>query len=197
MVLQYKPDVTVQFSNTTNEYACTYKFIKQLKKEWNLNLHIVKPPMNFWECVKKHGFPSYRRFHHGAPACCEILKERPAKKFYKQNRIDLVFTGLSAFESRVRKFAIYNHGLLFYSKKWEQFRCHPVALWNEMDVWDYIEKNRLPINQAYEKYGLDRTGCKYCTGFIGWERKLARLNPKILRKIQQMMGQTSLHDFYG
>jgi len=60
---------------------------------------------------------------------------------------------------------------------------------------NYIEQNNLPLNEAYEKYSLDRVGCMFCTGFIGWEKKLARISPKILKKILRMMGQSNLEDF--
>jgi len=74
-------------------------------------------------------------------------------------------------------------------------RCHPIALWNEMDVWRYIEANKLPVNQAYEKYGLGRIGCKFCTNYIGWEKVVSRIHPKAYRKIKRMMGEPVLDEF--
>lgn len=195
MVLQHKPDVIVTFCDTTNEYAETYKFVKRIRDEWNLNLYWIKPEMNFWQCMEKYGFPSPGRYHRGAPDCCRILKEKPAKKWYSFLKVDLVFTGISAFESRNRKFITYQKGLIFESERWGHVRCHPIALWDELSVWRYIEENSLPVNEAYEKYRLDRTGCKYCTNFIGWQIKLARMNPRILKKILRMKGQSNLEDF--
>jgi 3'-phosphoadenosine 5'-phosphosulfate sulfotransferase (PAPS reductase)/FAD synthetase len=145
--------------------------------------------------MEKYGFPSPSRYREGVPKCCYYLKEKPFKKWCKLLRIDLIFTGISAFESRSRKLAIHRHGLIFKSKRWGAMRCHPIALWNEMDVWKYIEENKLPVNQAYEKYGLERIGCKFCTNYPGWEKVVSRIHPKTYRRIKRMMGEPVLDEF--
>jgi len=210
LVLKQKPDVIVAFNNTLVEYKETVKFVRWLAKEWNLNFYEIKPPkgVNFWKIVKEYGFPTIRAWHKDGvsePACCRFLKTEPVAEFYNKKHIDCFITGISAFESRARKLGIASRGLLrgvryvgHYGKLWnETLACHPIALWTELDIWRYIEQNSLPVNPAYEKYGLDRTGCFCCTGYLNWQKVLSRTHPNIFRKIIRMMGQSSLRDFYG
>jgi len=122
--------------------------------------------------------------------------------FYKQHGIDCVFTGLSAFESRTRKIFIAHNGLMYRAKRLGSYKlkqpilkANPVGYWTDKDIWGYIELNGLPINPIYNF--TDRNGCMTCTGFIGWDKQLSRINPKLYRKIMHMIGKTVLSDFGG
>jgi len=208
LVLQHKPDVIVNFNNTTNEYPETVKYVRWLAKEWNLNFYEVKPKTTFWKVVKEHGFPklvtrTWERHRTPEPKCCHLLKTQPISEFYKRKHIDCYFTGISAFESRARKFRIAKVGLITevthvgHSSKLHHstISAYPVGLWTDLDIYRYIEENKLPLNPAYEKYGVERTGCMFCTNHIGWQKRIARNHPRMYRKILRMMGQSSLEDF--
>jgi len=209
LVLQHKPDVIVVFNNTLVEYPETVRYVRKIAEEWNLNFYEVKPDkgVNYWKIVREHGFPQVRGWKKdkvAEPKCCSLLKTKPVAKFYNENRVDCYITGISAFESRMRKLGIYQRGLIRTVKKvghdgklWKPIiACHPVGLWTELDIWNYIEENSLPVNPVYEKYGLERTGCMFCTGYIGWEKVISRTHPYAFKKILKMMyGQTNLSDW--
>jgi len=193
MVLQHKSDVMVLFNNTTNEMPETLKYVRWLAKEWNLNLYEVRPETNYWKVVEKYGFPHHNRWYKKAK-CCYYLKEKPAKNFYIKNEVDCIFTGISGVESRVRKINTAKRGFLYTVKLDDKrvLKANPLAVWTDRDVWRYIEENNLPVNPAYEKYDLDRTGCIACTGFIGWQEKMRRINPRLYEYVMRKMGQTTL-----
>jgi phosphoadenosine phosphosulfate reductase len=197
MVLQYNPDVTVLYNNTRNEFPETVKFVRELAKAWNLNFHEVKPDTNFWAIVKKYGYPHVQRYKYKEPKCCKYLKNRPAALFYKENGIDCVFTGISAYESRARLLFLIKEGLVYKVKRlgdvrYTLLKVAPVGHWTDKDIWEYIRKNELPVNPAYEKYGIDRVGCRICTGHLGWREQLKKVCPAIYRKIMMDMGQMVL-----
>ena len=197
MVLQYKPDIPVIFVNTTNEFADTVKYVRNLAKKWNLNLYELRPRWNFWKVVKLFGFPPESRYRYGEPHCCYILKIEPILRIYKQERFDANFTGLSAFESHTRMVNFLTKGVMFKTKYiggryWLPFKIlsvKPIYFWNEAEVWKYIEENELPVNPVYEKHDMDRCGCRLCTGHKGWREQIKKISPRlyeyVLRKIEE------------
>jgi len=212
LVLRYKPDVIVTFNNTGVEYPETVRYVHKIAKEWNLNFYELRPKWTFWQVMKRYGFPrasrsweSSKKYGAGIvePMCCKLLKVEPVANFYNTKHIDCYFTGITAFESRGRKFRIAKHGLICkvryvgHSSQLNRptLAVYPIGLWTELDVWTYIEENNLPVNPAYEKYGIERTGCMYCTSYIGWQRYLASNYPKVYKKILRMVGQSNLGDF--
>lgn len=188
MVLQKKNDVIVLFNNTTNEMPETLKYVRWLAKEWKLNFYEVKPETNFWKIVDKYGFPHHRRYYNKKPKCCYYLKIKPAEAFYKEHGVDCVFTGISAYESRVRKICAVKQGMLYKNKKY--LKAYPIIFWSDDDVWKYIEENNLPVNPAYKKYKINRIGCIACTGFINWQKKMQKINPRLYEYVMRKMGQS-------
>lgn len=203
MALQVNPKIKVVFNNTGVEYPETYVYRDLLKKDWNLNLIETKGIKSFWQCVKEYGFPlirseyAWKKQHgkHEKPECCIFLKEKPMAKACRDFGIEACITGLRCAESGVRMFTLSQRGQYYHTKKWGSlWRYHPIGFWSHAQVWDYLKENNIPINQIYLK-GKDRSGCMPCTGFLNWEKQLAKANPKMYRIVQKMRKVPLLDDF--
>jgi len=195
LTLQHDPNVTVLYVNTGVQFPETRPYVMKLKEEWKLNLIEAKPKTTFWKIVEQYGFPKQSRLKE-KPMCCLLLKEEPAYRVIKKKFLTGQITGLSAFESRSRKLLIARHGLLYYTWKfgrwnlnWRFWSAHPLAYWTDADVFEFIEKEKLPLNPAYEKYELTRTGCVPCTAHLLWEEQVAKVNPRLYEFLQKLRGQ--------
>lgn len=188
LVRQVDDNVPAIFNNTGVEYPETVRFCKTIP-----DLTEVKPDRTFWDCVDEYGWPMSKGKNPKirGNACCYYLKEKPARQFYKENNIDLVFTGLTEGESRMRFMMLRHHGPYYFQKKEKVWKCHPIHDWSEDEVWDYIHQRGLPYNPIYDN-GAVRCGCGPCTAYLSWKKRLARENPKLLRIVLQKQGQAQL-----
>ena len=205
MALKYNPNIKVLFLNTGVEFPETIKFKEQITKDWNLNLVESKPLKSFWECIEKYGVPTYRgKGTARTPKCCHYLKEKPAEILQKEIGINAILTGLMACESRQRKLTMmrYDHkkapimshgdiefcGQRWFSKHDTTWKYHPIAYWNEQDVWNYIYQKDLPVNPVYYKWNgiYDRCGCLPCTAYIGWEKKLSKSHKGLYLQLKKL-----------
>jgi len=179
------------YNDTGVVYPETTPFVEELADEWGFELHMTKPEKSFWECVREYGFPNGSRERSGEPRCCYWLKTRPMRNFVKNNKIDLFVTGEQSTESGTRRVAFMQYGEAFRYRKWRTKhkvrKCKPVDIWTDEDIWNYIEDENLPVNPAYEKYGIERTGCFTCTAFKGWEEKMKKFSPKLYQKVKEEM----------
>lgn len=193
MCLKYQPEIQVIFNNTGVEYPEIIDYINQIRHAWNLNFVDIKPEMTFWQCVDKWGFPEIRGYNRKArsPKCCLHLKEYPAKKHYRKNDIEAVFTGLQAVESRNRQLLFSYRGDHYYSKKWKCWKVHPIGFWTDQNIFDYTSQENFEFSKIYKK--IERSGCMPCTGFKNWKEQLAKSNPKMLSRVLMLKeGQTQL-----
>lgn len=182
-----RKDIRAVFCNTGVEYPETVRFCKSIS-----NLIELKPEKTFWQCVDEYGWPQVKAKAktHGN-LCCMWLKERPAMSYYKENNIDLVFTGLTSAESRNRMMLMMRLGPYYFAKTQNMWKCHPISEWTAEQVWEYIRAHDLKYNPIYDR-GAVRCGCGPCTAYISWKKRLARENPKLLRIILQKQGQAQL-----
>lgn len=204
--LQANPKIKVVFANTGVEYKETYQFRDFLVKEWNLNYHETQPIKSFWECVKEYGYPKKRSDYRrrkgkknmtGSPQCCYFLKERPTALWYTENNIEAIFLGITWDESYQRRYLIIRYGDSYKTKKNQSSaknKIHPIAFWKTDEVWRYIRENNIPYNKIYDR-GARCCGCAPCTSYINWDENMAKLTPKLFRKVLHDQGGTQLSDF--
>ncbi|MCK4351910.1 phosphoadenosine phosphosulfate reductase family protein [candidate division WOR-3 bacterium] len=176
MLKKYSRNFTVLWNNTLVEYPDTYKFAREIIKDWELDCVEARPKVTFWEIVEKYGFPIYSRNSKGHKQyatykCCEELKKKPTTIALRNMNCDLYFTGLTRHESRLREFSARLYGDSFYSKTWKHWKCHPILNWTREDVWEYIRVFNIPYNPLYDKNEIPidggiRTGCWPCTQAI-------------------------------
>jgi len=105
-------------------------------------------------------------------ACCTFLKERPSQKLQKELGVDGVFLGIMAGESRQRTFNFLEYGEWYYPKSQKVWKCHPLAIWTDEDIWAYIHRYQVPYASLYDMGYHDeatgewihhkRNGCMFC-----------------------------------
>lgn len=105
-------------------------------------------------------------------ACCTFLKERPSQKLQRELGVDGIFLGIMASESRQRLFNFLRYGEWYYAKSQGLWKCHPLAIWDDEDVWGYIHRFGLPYAELYdmgfhhevtgEWIHHKRNGCMFC-----------------------------------
>lgn len=184
---QYNPNIPVVFCNTTNEHPETLTFKEQITKLWKLNLTELQARKTFWQCLNEYGVPPPSRYRAGTPRCCYWLKEEPMLRYVKKHNIKATLTGITAYESRVRKVSICYHGIERYAKKYHCYRIHPLATWTEQDIWHYTEKYHIPVNPVYKKQ--QRVGCRFCCAYRTWEKDVQNESMAAYRKIMELKGQ--------
>lgn len=191
LVRQVNPDIAVLWNNTLVEYPDTYQFAHQITNEWGLRVYEAKPRKTFWQVVDEFGWPMAPRDtpdkrQKATVRCCKELKKLPTLALLRQYKWDLYLTGLTQYESRLRRFSAQRYGAYFYSREWKVWKCHPILDWTTDDVWEYHRRFELPHNPLYDKDEVEvrggiRTGCWPCPQAIryGKLRHLHYYYPKL------------------
>ena len=120
--------------------------------------------LNYWD---KIGTPSDT--HRW---CCSIMKTAPLYRMLKvsdnkQARV-LTFDGVRAEES-VKRGSYYRLGK---GKHSAITNAHPIINWNTAEIFLYLFKYNLPLNQAY-RFGKARVGCLICPFSTAWDDMIA------------------------
>lgn len=117
-----------------------------------------------------------------AERCCYYLKEKPARRTYRALGVDLVFLGMMAQESDLRLRKWCDLGDLFWTKHNKMWKCHPISIWTEDDVWEYHRRYDIPHAKLYDM-GYRRNGCWPCGMGVrfGAFAELRRGHPKLFR----------------
>lgn len=134
-------------------------------------------------------------------ACCTFLKERPSEKKQKQLGVDGVFLGILAGESRQRTFNFLKYGEWYKPKTQRVWKCHPLSIWNDEDIWTYIRRYNVPYAALYDMGFTDeegkrithkRNGCMYCGMDLKFPNNhlaiMRRTHPKIWKYLMVKMG---------
>lgn len=178
----------IDFFNTTNDTADTYKSIKsniikvlnhQLKRnpskeevENAYKLWIHNPEIGWYQWlkdVKNYYLPSIM-----VRNCCSTYKEGSLKKLLDKKENYVLFLGMRKYESSKR--AEYDYYLnekmdklyeetgkskykLNVPRNWVRFL--PIVEWEDKDIWLYILRENIEFNRMY-KLGFNRVGCLLC-----------------------------------
>ena len=130
---------------------------------------------------------------HGRLVCCRALKTEGLQQVVKKYKFDGLIVGVRRDEegsrSKERVFSERNADDKWdYSNQppelWDQFktdfpkgnhiRVHPLLAWTELDIWEYIKRENIPIIDLYFSRDGERyrsLGCAPCTGKIKSDAK--------------------------
>lgn len=148
-----EPDL--MFNDTGIELPPTVRNVEHVARTYGLELVLASAGNAFWESVKEFGPPAkdYRW-------CCKVVKMSPIAKVYKTRYHNglMAVIGQRAYESvdRSRSGAVWRNRWLPAA-----LNVSPLQEWDQLTVWGYIIKNKLPVNELYFK-GFERLGCFLC-----------------------------------
>lgn len=165
--------------DTGYKFKQMYKFRDGLAAEWGLDLIVTENQ----EARQAGVGPEQGKFE-----CCNQLKTQALMKCLEQYQFDALILAIRRDEHGIRakeryfsprdedfKWDYKNQPL----EMWDQYqsmsddkthtRVHPILHWRELDVWEYVKQERLPINPLY--YAKDgkryrSLGCEPCTNPI-------------------------------
>lgn len=124
-----------------NEWEVSYKF--SISNNKYLKEFMIENPPNF----------------KISNLCCKYSKKDIAKKYQKQNNIDLNITGVRKSEGGTRAIA-YKNCFSAYDDKPDEYRM--IYWFVNKDKEEYEHYYNVTHSDCYTKYGLKRTGCAGC-----------------------------------
>lgn len=160
MVTQLDPSIKIFTLDTGRLFPETYDLIDRTNKKYNLKIHVYFPrPEDVENMAFQKGVNLFYDSIENRKLCCNIRKIKPLKR--ATEGLDAWITGLRREQSVTRK------GLHIVERDINNqlIKINPLADWGEQEVWNYIQKNKIPINPLHKK-GFASIGCQPCTRAI-------------------------------
>jgi len=165
--------------DTGYKFKQMYEFRDEIAREWGLDLLVARN-----EGALKEGLSP----KDGKLDCCTRLKTEALKMFLEKHGFDALILAIRRDEHGIRAkeryFSPRDEDFKWDYKDqplemWDQFqgligegshmRIHPILHWRELDVWEYVKAEGIPINPMYLARNGKRyrsLGCEPCTSPI-------------------------------
>ncbi|MFQ6095274.1 MAG: sulfate adenylyltransferase subunit CysD [Candidatus Bathyarchaeia archaeon] len=165
--------------DTGYKFREMYEFRDKLAKEWNLDLIVTR---------NKYAVEAGVGPKNGKLDCCTALKTEALKMCLEEHGFDALLLAIRRDEHGIRAkervFSPRDKGFRWNYRDqplemWDQYqsmdeagfhtRVHPILHWRELDVWEYILQEGLPVNPLYFARNGKRyrsLGCEPCTSPI-------------------------------
>jgi len=162
--------------DTGHKFKQMYEFRDRIAADWGLDLIVAENK----EARRVGVGPRSGKFE-----CCTRLKTQALITCLEQYRFDALILAIGRDEHGIRakeryfsprdedfKWDYRNQPL----EMWDQYqsisedkthtRVHPILHWRELDVWEYVKQEKLPVNPMYFAEDGQRyrsLGCEPCT----------------------------------
>lgn len=165
--------------DTTYKFKKIYDFREKYAKEWNLNLIIAKNE----EALSAGVGPENGKFR-----CCNELKTVALKQVIAKYNFKALYLGIRRDEHGIRAkeriFSPRDEDFEWDYKNqppelWDQYktkaaeeehlRVHPLLGWREIDIWEYVKRENIPVVDLYFAKNGKRyrsIGCETCCDSI-------------------------------
>jgi sulfate adenylyltransferase subunit 2 len=161
--------------DTSYKFKEIYEFRNRYAKEWSLNLIIARNE----SALKNKMGPDKGKFE-----CCTELKTNALKQIIAQYNFKALYLAIRRDEHGIRAkeriFSPRDEDFEWDYKNqppelWDQYktktkgeehiRVHPMLAWREIDIWEYIRRENIPIVSLYFAKNGRRyrsIGCECC-----------------------------------
>jgi len=140
----------VFFIDTGFHFPETLEFKNRLTRAWDLNVHVILPPVSRKKLEREHGPFLYER---DPDLCCRINKVASLDNLKKELGLKVWISAIrrdqSATRADIRPIMRDAGGSL---------RIHPLVHWTRERIWERIRAERLPYHPLYDQ-GYTSIGC--------------------------------------
>ncbi len=162
--------------DTGYKFKEMYAFRDRIAREWGFELLVAQNK----EAIARGVSPKTGKFE-----CCNQLKTQALQQFLEQYKFDALILAIRRDEHGIRAkeryFSPRDQEFRWNYKDqplemWDQYqsqsgngthtRVHPILHWRELDVWEFIQQEKLPVNPMYFARNGKRyrsLGCEPCT----------------------------------
>ncbi|MEM2822852.1 MAG: phosphoadenosine phosphosulfate reductase family protein [Thermofilaceae archaeon] len=183
--------VPILFNDTGLELPETVEYVKSFAKRVGAELILADAGKAFWSSLNVMGPPArdYRW-------CCKVCKLVPTARAIKERLGGEVLSivGQRRYESAARALSPR-----VYRNKWIPMTlvAAPIQDWSALDVWLFIFKEKLTVNNLYFK-GFDRLGCWLCPAIeLGEIDRLKKVKPELWRSWEKVLNEYAKACGYG
>ncbi len=168
--------------DTGYKFKEIYEFRDRYAKEWNLNLFVARNE----EAAARGVSPTRGKFE-----CCTELKTNALKKALAEHRFRALYLAIRRDEHGIRAkerfFSPRNESFQWNYKEqppelWDHYktraaeeehlRIHPMLEWREVDIWEYVRRENIPVTSLYFAKNGKRfrsIGCETCCNPVASE----------------------------
>ncbi|MBE0650447.1 MAG: phosphoadenylyl-sulfate reductase [Bacteroidales bacterium] len=160
MLCQIDPTAKIFTLDTGRLFPETYDLIDRTNRKYNIKIQVYFPdPKDVEEMVSQKGINLFYESIENRKLCCQVRKVKPLQR--AMQGLDAWITGLRKSQSTTRTELQF----IEYDNNNHIVKINPLANWEEEDAWNYVEKNRIPVNPLHKK-GFASIGCQPCTRAI-------------------------------
>ena len=144
MTTQAKPDIPVILVDTGYLFPETYRFIDELTERLSLNLKVYRPQVGIAWMEARHG-RLWENGIEGIQRYNQLRKVEPMQRALRELGVRTWIAGLRRSQTSTRA------GIDFLELRDGRWKLHPIADWNDQDVWKYLEANGLSYHPLWDQ----------------------------------------------
>lgn len=142
LATRQKPDMPVILIDTGYLFPETYRFIDALSEKLTLNLKVYRPQIGIAWMEARLG-RIWEQGIEGIDRYNRLRKVEPMQRALRELGVRTWIAGLRRSQARSRA------GIDFLELRDGRWKLHPLADWNDRDVWDYLQKHDLPYHPLW------------------------------------------------
>ena len=144
LLTRVDPGIPVILVDTGYLFPETYRFVDQLTEQLGLNLKVYRAQMSPGWQEARHG-QRWLQGVDGLNAYNEENKVEPMRRALRELEASTWFAGIRRNQSESRA------GIPFLDWAGGRWKVHPIADWNDRDIYLYLKRYDLPYHPLWEK----------------------------------------------
>ena len=144
LLSQVDRDIPVILIDTGYLFPETYRFVDELTERLKLNLKVYRAEASPTWQEARHG-QRWQQGVEGLNASNEENKVEPMRRALRELEASTWFAGLRRNQSESRS------SIAFLDWAGGRWKVHPIADWNDRDIYLYLKKYDLPYHPLWEK----------------------------------------------